>query len=93
MPSGNKASPDSATVSFQTQASSTIPEKKSVVQWAEEKNQVQVPVDSKLTETIAAAEVDDRADSIPDEAVVIIIQSAIRRFLVRLISFIENNLK
>ncbi|KAL3505374.1 hypothetical protein ACH5RR_035215 [Cinchona calisaya] len=102
MPSGIKASPDSATVSFQTQASSTIPEKNSVVQWAEEKNQVQVPLDSKLSETIAAAEEknpvqvhvdsklletiaadedDNRAGSVPDEAVVIIIQSAIRRFL------------
>lgn len=83
-PVGNKASPDSAAISFQTQDSSTIPDKNSVVKWTEEKNQVQIPVESKLSPSIASAKDENETDSIPDEAVVIIIQSAVRRFLVRL---------
>ncbi|KAL3514742.1 hypothetical protein ACH5RR_027459 [Cinchona calisaya] len=80
-PNGDKACPDSAAVNFQSQASSTIGEKNTVIQRTEEKNKVQIPVDSKLSLSIVSAEDENRADSTPDEAVVIIIQSAMRRFL------------
>lgn len=77
----SKADPDTDAVSLQTQASSTIPDKTSAVQWTEEKNQVQIPVDLKSSSAIASAEDENRTDSTPDEAVVIIIQSTVRRFL------------
>lgn len=83
----SKADPDTDAVSLQTQASSTIPDKTSAVQWTEEKNQVQIPVDLKSSSAIASAEDENRTDSTPDEAVVIIIQSTVRRFLVRLSTY------
>ncbi|CAI9116889.1 OLC1v1018170C2 [Oldenlandia corymbosa var. corymbosa] len=82
-PSGNKASSDSAIGGFPTQGSSTTPEKNSVVQWSDEKPQLQIPVESKLpekTETVVAED-DKKADDRVDEESIIIIQAAIRRFL------------
>lgn len=82
--SANKASPDHATVSYQTEPSSVAAEKTSVVQWAEEKTQLSTPVDSKVPEPPAPAPEDVTTDAGPDESVVITIQAAIRGFLVRI---------
>lgn len=82
--SANKASPDSATVSYQTEPSSVAVEKASVVQWMEEKTQQSTPVDSKVPEPPPAPAPEDvTTDAGPDESVVITIQAAIRGFLAR----------
>lgn len=64
-PSGNKASPDSATVSFQTQPSSTAPEKTPVVQWTEDKLPYSSPVVSKVSETPVPAPDDTNVSETP----------------------------
>ena len=83
----SETDPDTAAFSLQTQASSNIRDKTSAAQWTEEKNEVQIPVDSKSSSAIASAEDENGIASILDEAIVIVIQSAVRRYLVRLSTY------
>ncbi|CAK9178439.1 unnamed protein product [Ilex paraguariensis] len=76
--SGIKERQESATVTFQTQTNSTIPEKAPGMQWADEKPK---SVDLELSETISATEDNGKADVDPEESAIIVIQAAIRGFL------------
>ncbi|XP_027149268.1 protein IQ-DOMAIN 32 [Coffea eugenioides] len=88
----SKTDPDTAAVSLQTQASSTIRDKTSAAQWTEEKNEVQIPVDSKSSSAIASAEDENGIASILDEAIVIVIQSAVRRYLAQRVLLKHKNI-
>ncbi|KAK3019810.1 hypothetical protein RJ639_004803, partial [Escallonia herrerae] len=79
--SGNKESPESATVNFQAQAKSAIPEKAFEVQLTNEIPQFSTSVKSNLSETTIATEDDAKYDANPDESVIVIIQAAVRGFL------------
>ncbi|CAI9777876.1 unnamed protein product [Fraxinus pennsylvanica] len=79
--SANKESPEPTTVNFQVEPNSTIPERTSAVKWTDEKTEVSTQVSPKLLEIIATREDDTGADAFPDESIVIVIQTAIRRFL------------
>lgn len=79
--SANKESPEPTTVNFQVEPNSNIPERTSAVQCTDEKTE-STQVSPKLLEIIGTREDDTGADAIPDESVVIVIQTAIRRFLV-----------
>uniref|UniRef100_A0A5B6ZFK3 DUF4005 domain-containing protein n=1 Tax=Davidia involucrata TaxID=16924 RepID=A0A5B6ZFK3_DAVIN len=80
-PSANKESPESATVNFQTQANSTVPEKTSAMQCTDEKPQLSTSVNSKVAETIVSLEDDTEVDVNPEESVITVIQAAVRGFL------------
>jgi hypothetical protein len=80
--SGNKESPESAILDHIPPANSTVPEKISVIQSTDEKTQLSTLENPKVTETVVAAEKDSKFDVNPEEPVVIVIQAAIRGFLV-----------
>ena len=79
---GNKESPESAAINFQTPVDSTVAEKTSVPQWADEKTQLSTSFNSKASETVIASENESKVDVNVDESVAIVIQAAIRGFLV-----------
>lgn len=79
--SGNKESPESAAINFQTPVDSTIPEKTSVPQWADEKLQLSTSFNSKASETVVASENESKVDVNVDESAAIAIQAAVRGFL------------
>ena len=79
--SGNKESPESAAINFQTPVDSTIPEKTSVPQWADEKPQLSTSFNSKASETVVAYENESKVDVNVDESAAIAIQVAVRGFL------------
>lgn len=80
--SGNKESPESAILDHIPPANSTVPEKISVIQSTDEKPHVLSLENPKVTETAVDAENDSEFDVNPEESVVIVIQAAIRGFLV-----------
>ena len=80
--SGNKESPESAILDHIPPANSTVPEKISVIQSTDEKPQLSTLENPKVTETVVAAEKDSKFDVNPEEPVVIVIQAAVRGFLV-----------
>lgn len=84
--SGNKESPESANLNFQASADTTIPEKISVVQCIDEKPPLPIPENPKVDETAVATESESVVDTKPDESVVIVIQTAVRGFMVLSIS-------
>ncbi|KAL8098446.1 hypothetical protein AgCh_031266 [Apium graveolens] len=77
----NKESPESVSVDYQTQAKACLPEKSSEMQWTEEMPQLPASLNSKFFEPVAVANVDAKLEIQPDESVVTVIQTAIRRFL------------
>lgn len=76
--SGNKESPESAAIHFQTPADSTVPEKISVPQRIDEKPQFSTPVNANVTEAVVVTEKESRIDANVEEIAVISIQAAIR---------------
>lgn len=78
----NKESPESVSAEYQTQPKASLPEKSSEMQWTDEMPHLSASLNSKFLEPIAVAEVDAKLEIQPDESVVIVIQTAIRRFLV-----------
>lgn len=88
--SGNKESPESAILDHIPPVNSTVPEKISVIQSTDEKPHVLSLENPKVTETAVDAENDSEFDAEndsefdvnPEESVVIVIQAAIRGFLV-----------
>lgn len=83
---GNKESPESAALNFETPADTTVPEKISVVHCIDEKPPLPTPEHPKGDETIVAAERESEVDTKLEESVVIVIQTAVRGFLVLSIS-------
>lgn len=81
----DKESPESTVADLQVQPNSSVPEKASVIQWAEEKDRVSAQVDSNLPDIIAAEEDDCSADATPNESSAILIQAAIRGHLARMV--------
>lgn len=79
---GNKESPESVAISYQTPVDPTIPEKTSVLQWTDEKPQLSTSFNTKASETIVASENGSKVDANADESVAIAIQAAVRTFLV-----------
>ncbi|KAF3446750.1 hypothetical protein FNV43_RR11930 [Rhamnella rubrinervis] len=79
--SGNKESPESATLNFQRPAETTVPEKISVVHCVDEKPPLPTPEYPKGDETVVAAEHESEVDAKLEESVVIIIQTGVRGFL------------
>lgn len=75
----------SANLDIETQAKSAIPEKSSGMEWTDEVPQLLTSINSKYSEVVDVAEVDTKLNVKPDESVIIVIQSAIRRFLVCLL--------
>lgn len=81
-PSGNKESPESASFSYPPPASSNVQEKFSAIQSLDEKPQLSTSPKTKVMETIVVCENDSKLDLNTEESVVIVIQAAIRGFLV-----------
>ncbi|XP_009803493.1 protein IQ-DOMAIN 32 [Nicotiana tabacum] len=80
-PSPNKDCPEPANAVLQTKSISTIQEKASVLQLADEEPRSSASVYSKLSEPITTRVNDSKADLILDEQEVLVIQTAIRAFL------------
>lgn len=88
--SDNKESPESVSADYQIQAKAGLPEKSSEMQWTDEIPQLSASINSKFVEPVAVAEVDTKLEIQPDESVVTVIQTAIRRFLVKNILIFLN---
>lgn len=83
LPSGNnKESQEFVAVNYQVEANSAIPEKPSEMQWKDETSQLATSVYSKSSEIIDATEDAKKFDIDHNESVIIVIQAAIRGFLV-----------
>lgn len=82
--SGNKESPESAALNFQTTADTSAPEK-FVLPWPDEKPQFSTSVEPNVTEIIVTKEREDKVDVRVEESVVISIQAVIRGLLVFLL--------
>lgn len=80
--SANKESSESASLNFQSPDTSTVPEEISVIQCTGEKPQLPTYADSKESETIVVAKDESKVDEQVEESVVIVIQAAVRCFLV-----------
>lgn len=80
--SGNKGSADSASLNFQSPDPSAVPEKISVVHCTDEKAQLPTSVDSKAAESTLVTEDKSEVDAQLEESVVIVVQTAVRGFLV-----------
>lgn len=93
----NKETAESATVNYQAPADTTVSEKTYIKHFIEEKDQVQIPVESSTEEKsqipvpteskeskaeVVATHNEIERDVIVEESVVIVIQAAIRAFLV-----------
>ncbi|KAL2522258.1 Protein IQ-DOMAIN 32 [Forsythia ovata] len=91
-PSLNKASSESATVSFQSQPNSTSPEKTTLIQLTDEKNELPAQVNSKLSDTKATREDDTIVKGTPEESTIIAIQAAIRGFLAQRLLLKHKNI-
>ncbi|KAI3460374.1 hypothetical protein Pfo_017037 [Paulownia fortunei] len=89
--SANKESPESTAADLQAQPNLTVPEKTSVIQWTEQKNELSAQMDSKLSDIIAAREDDCRADATLDESSIILIQTAIRGYLAQIMLLKQKN--
>lgn len=87
--SGNKENPESANLNFQASADTTVSEKISVVQCTDEKPPLPIPENPKVYETVVVTENECVVDNKPEESVVIVIQTAIRGFMV-LSNFFES---
>ncbi|XP_012835738.1 PREDICTED: protein IQ-DOMAIN 32 [Erythranthe guttata] len=91
----NKENPESAAANVQAQPDLTVPEKNSVVQWADEKAELSAQVESKLAETIetvAPSKDDCGADATFDEPSVVTIQAAIRGLLAQQVLLKHKNI-
>lgn len=84
--SGNKESPESATLNLERPTETTVPEKISVVHCVDEKPPLPTPEYPKGDETVVSAEHESEVDTKLEESVVIVIQTAVRGFLVLSIS-------
>lgn len=91
-PSLNKASSESATVSFQSQPNLTSPEKTSSIQLTDEKIELPAQASSKLSDTIAVREVNTAVKGTPEESTIIAIQAAIRGFLAQKLLLKHKNI-
>lgn len=80
----SKEIPESASADYQIQATAAVPEKSSDMERTDEMLRLSASINSKFPESIAVAEVNTKLDIQPDESVVIVIQNAIRKFLVRI---------
>lgn len=94
--SGHKEIPESATLNFQPPASTTVPEKISVIHCSDEKPQLLTPENPKVSETelkvsepeVKVSETENTAEDQSavegklDESVVIVVQTAVRGLLV-----------
>lgn len=78
----DKESPESIATSLRAQPNFTEPEKASVIQRADEKNKVSAQVDTNLSDIIAAKEDECSTDATLEESSAILIQAAIRGYLV-----------
>ncbi|WOG91961.1 hypothetical protein DCAR_0311216 [Daucus carota subsp. sativus] len=79
--SDSKEIPEPACADYQIQTRAAIPEKSSDVERTEEMLQLSASINSKFPESVAVAEVDTKLDIQPDESVVTVIQTAIRKVL------------
>lgn len=80
---GNKEDPESATHNFEAPADSTVPEKISVVHCDDEKPpQLPTAENPKVSDTEVTTETEDETNVKLDESIVIVIQAAVRGFLV-----------
>ncbi|KAL8127109.1 protein IQ-DOMAIN 32-like [Apium graveolens] len=77
----SKEIPESASADYQIPATAAIPEKSSDMERTDEMLRLSASINSKFPESIAVAEVNTKLDIQPDESVVIIIQTAVRKFL------------
>ncbi|CAI9753398.1 unnamed protein product [Fraxinus pennsylvanica] len=91
-PSLNKASSESATVSFQSQPNLTSPEKTSSIQLTDEKIDLPAQVSSKLSDAIPVREENTAVKGTPEESTIIAIQAAIRGFLARKLLLKHKNI-
>nr|XP_016473628.1 PREDICTED: protein IQ-DOMAIN 32-like [Nicotiana tabacum] len=80
-PSPNKDCTESANADLQTKSVSTLQEKASVLQLADEEPRSSASADSKLSEPITTKVNDSKTDLTVDEQEVLVIQTAIRAFL------------
>lgn len=78
-----KESPEFTVANLQVQPNLAVPEKASVIQWAEEKDRVSARVDSNPSDIKDTEEDDCSADATPNESSAILIQAAIRGHLAR----------
>lgn len=85
----NKESPEAVSADYQNQPKAGLPEKSSEMQWTEEVPQLPAAINSKFLEPVVGAEVDTKLDIPPDESVVTVIQTAIRKFLVKRTPYIS----
>ncbi|PRQ27168.1 putative IQ motif, EF-hand binding protein [Rosa chinensis] len=79
--SGNKESPESAPLTFQSPASTTVPEKVSVIQCTDEKPQLVTPENPKVSTTEDASEEQSKVEDKLDESAVVVVQTAVRGLL------------
>lgn len=80
--SANKESPESANRNFQPPDTSPVPEKIGVLQCTDEKPQLSASAESKVSETIVVTKDENEVDVTLEESVVIVMQAAVRGFLV-----------
>ncbi|KAL6511834.1 hypothetical protein OROGR_021431 [Orobanche gracilis] len=90
--SANKENPESPAIDFQLQRDSTVPEKTSVIQLAEEKIELPAQLDSKLADTLSAVHDNCKENATIDEPTIIIIQAAIRRLLAQKVLLKQKNI-
>lgn len=81
-----KESPEFTVANLQVQPNLAVPEKASVIQWAEEKDRVSARVDSNPSDIKDTEEDDCSADATPNESSAILIQAAVRGHLVGICS-------
>ncbi|KAH6780183.1 hypothetical protein C2S52_011420 [Perilla frutescens var. hirtella] len=89
--STGKDSPES-TAALQVQPNLTVPEKASVIQWTDEKDSLSTQVNSNLSDISAAKEDDCSVNATVNESTVILIQAAIRGYLVRRVLVKQKNI-
>ena len=80
--SSNKESPETAIVSLQIQSNPTVPEKASAMPRTNERPQLSTLMSLEGSDGIVATEDETMHDVNPDESVIVVIQAAIRGFLV-----------
>ena len=80
--SSNKESPETAAFSLQIPPNPTVPEKASAMPLADGRTQLSTLMNLEGSDAIVATEDATMHDADPDESVIVVIQTAIRGFLV-----------
>ncbi|XP_047982873.1 protein IQ-DOMAIN 32-like isoform X1 [Salvia hispanica] len=85
-------SPEATVANLPVQPNLSVPEKASVIQWTDEKHRLSAQVDSNLSNVIATDEEECSVDATPKESSAILIQAAIRGYLVRRMLLKQKNI-